>query len=81
MANVASIATLQAEAADLVKQAEAEGLVPICRGGRTVAFLISRDKLAGILETMELQKNRVLMDLVKADKAGAVKFSPVPDEI
>ncbi|MBI4325069.1 MAG: hypothetical protein HY674_07365, partial [Chloroflexi bacterium] len=63
------------------KQAETEGIVPISRKGRTVAFLVSRDKLAALLETMELQKNSELMALVRADKAGQVKFSPVPDEI
>ncbi len=81
MSSIASISTLQAEASNLVKRAEAEGIVPISRNGRTVAFLISREKLAAFMETMELQKNPKLMALVKADKAGQLKFSPVPDEI
>jgi prevent-host-death family protein len=81
MNSMASISDLQAEASNLVKQAEAEGIVPISRHGRTVAFLVSREKLAAILETMELQKNPELMALVRADKAGKVRFSTVPDEI
>jgi PHD/YefM family antitoxin component YafN of YafNO toxin-antitoxin module len=64
-----------------VRQAEAEGVVPISRHGRTVVFLISRDKMAGLLETMELQKNAELMSLVKQDRAGKVVYTDVPDEI
>ena len=79
--NIASISTLQAEAAGVVKQAEAEGVVPISRNGRTVAFMVSRDKMAAILETMELQKNAEFMELLRQDKAGKLKFTKVPDEI
>ena len=78
---IPSIADLQTASAALVQQAETEGIVPISRNGRTVAFLVSRDKLAALLETMELQKNAELMALVRADKASQVKFSPVPDEL
>ena len=36
--------------------------------------------MESILETMELQKDKRLMDLVKADKAGRISFTPVPGE-
>ncbi len=78
---VTGIADLQAETSRLVKQAEEEGVVPISRNGRTVAFLMSREKLAALLETMELQKDAGLIDLIREDKAGTVQFSPVPDEL
>lgn len=81
MSSGSSISELQADASSILKQAETEGIVPISRDGRTVAFLVSREKLAAILETIELQKDERLMELVRADKAGQVKFSPVPDEI
>ena len=79
--SIATISDLQSEGSTLVREAEASGLVPISRNGRTVVFLISRAKLGAILETMELQKNDELMALVKRDKAGQVKFSEVPDAI
>ncbi len=78
---ITGIADLQAETSRFVKQAEEEGVVPISRNGRTVAFLVSREKLAALMETMELQKDSGLMDLVRKDKAGTVRFSPVPDEL
>ena len=81
MKSIASISTLQAEAAGVIRQAEAEGIVPVSRNGRTVAFVVSREKMAAILESVELQKNAEFMDLLKKDKAGKLKYSKVPDEI
>jgi PHD/YefM family antitoxin component YafN of YafNO toxin-antitoxin module len=70
MESTVLISGLAADAAGVVKRAEKEGLVPIARHGRTVAFLIGREKLAGLLETMELQKDPKLMELVRAHRAG-----------
>jgi prevent-host-death family protein len=78
---IASITDLAADVSGFVKKAEAEGVVPISRNGRTVAFMVSRDKMAAILETMELQKSAELMSLIRQHKAGKLKFTEVPDEI
>ena len=56
------------------------GVRGITRNGKAVAFLVSRDVMESILETMELQQNTRLMALVKADKAGKLGFTKVPDE-
>ena len=63
-----------------VRETEELGIRGITRNGKAVAFLVSRRVMESILETMELQKNRRLMELVKADKAGKVRFTKVPDE-
>ena len=81
MKNVTTISDLADDPSGLVRRTEAEGIVPISRSGRTVIFLVSRDKLAALLETMELQSDADLLALVKQDRAGKVKFSPVPDAI
>ena len=81
MKNIASVSTLQAGVSRLIKRTEADGIVPVSRNGRTVVFMVSREKMAALLETMELQKNSGLMALVKQDRAGRVKFTEVPDEI
>ena len=81
MKQIATVTDLQTAGGQLVRQAEAEGLVPISRNGRTVVFLISCNKLAALLETMELQKKPELMELIRADKAGEVRYSNVPDEV
>ncbi|NOS70297.1 MAG: hypothetical protein HOP33_10245 [Verrucomicrobia bacterium] len=81
MKNIATVADVSEDVSGYVKKAEAEGIIPISRSGRTVAFLVSREKLAALLETMELQSNSDLMALVKSDREGKVKFSPVPNAI
>jgi hypothetical protein len=43
--------------------------------------MVSREKMASILETIELQKDAGLMALVKQDRAGKVAYTEVPDEI
>ena len=75
-----TITQLAASVPKAVRETEKLGVRGITRNGKAVAFLISRDVMESILETMELQKNDELMRLVKADKAGKVAFAKVPDE-
>ena len=81
MKTIPPISNLDADVSGFVKRAQTEGIIPISNRGRTVVFLVGREKLAALLETMELQGDLELMKLVKADKAGKVKFTPVPDAI
>ena len=81
MKNIASVAELQAGLSKFIKRAETDGVVPVSRNGRTVAFLVSREKMAALLETMELQKNAGLMELVKLDRAGRITYTEVRDGI
>jgi hypothetical protein len=75
-----TISELATSAPRAVREAEKLGVRGITRSGRAVAFLVSREVMESILETMELQKNPALMNLVKADRAGKVKYTKVPDE-
>lgn len=75
-----TLAELKTNPAKAVREAERMGIRGVIRDGRAVVFLVSRQIMESILETMELQKNPALMDLVHKDKAGKVKFKPVPDE-
>lgn len=65
----------------MLKQSKLHGIVPVSKNGRVEAFMVSKEKMAAILETMELQKDAGLMALVRQDRAGKVAFSKVPDEI
>ena len=78
--STATITDLQGEAPALVRQVEREGVLNITRHGRTVAFMVSREIMEGILETVDLQQNKELMRLVDQDKSGKVKYSPLTDE-
>ena len=63
-----------------VRETEELGVRGITRNGRVVAFLVSREVMESILETLELERKSELMRLVKADRAGKVAFTKVPDE-
>ncbi|MEI7937826.1 MAG: hypothetical protein WCK27_14150 [Verrucomicrobiota bacterium] len=75
-----TISQLASSAPKAIRETEEVGVRGITRNGKAVAFLVSRDVMESILETMELQKNRELMALVKADKAGRIKFTTLTDE-
>ena len=75
-----TISQLASSAPKAIRETEEVGVRGITRNGKAVAFLVSRDVMESILETMGLQKNRELMALVKADKAGRIKFTPLTDE-
>jgi len=75
-----TITELAASVPKAVRETEELGVRGITRNGRAVAFLVSREVMETILETLELEKKSELMRLVKADRAGRVAFTKVPDE-
>ena len=75
-----TISELSIAAPRAIRETERMGVRGITRNGKAVAFLVSRDVMESILETMELQQDTRLMALVKADKAGKLVFTKVPDE-
>lgn len=75
-----TISQLSASVPKAVRETEDYGVRGITRSGKAVAFLVSREVMESILETMELQKNPALMELVRQDRAGKVKYTRVPDE-
>jgi len=81
MKNIVSATQGQAGFSNLLKQSRLHGVVPVSKNGRVEAFMVSREKMAAILETMELQKDAGLMKLIKLDRAGKVTYTEVPDEI
>lgn len=81
MKNIVSATQGQAGFSGLLKQSKLHGIVPVSKNGRVEAFMVSKEKMAAILETMELQKDAGLMELVKQDRAGKVNYSEVPNEV
>ena len=77
-----TITELQAKADRIVRRAEKNGSVSVARRGRTVAFLVSRERMEAILETMEIMSDRKAMKAIRDYEAGKLplrKFDP--DEI
>jgi hypothetical protein len=75
-----TITELAASVPKAVRETEVLGVRGITRNGKAVAFLVSRAVMESILETMDLQKNDELMELVKADRARKVAFTKALDE-
>ena len=75
-----TVTELATGAPKAIRDTEKMGIRGITRNGKSVAFLVSRSMMESILETMELQKNEHLMELVKADKAGKIAYTDFSDE-
>lgn len=77
MDSTVTISQLQAQAPRCVRRAEREGAIPIARHGRTVAFLISRDRMEAIIESLEILGNRKAMKAIRNYEAGKAKMKDV----
>ncbi len=51
--------------------------MPLARNGRTVAYIISRDRMEAIIETLEILGNREAMRAISDYQAGKVKMRDV----
>jgi prevent-host-death family protein len=70
MDSIVTISQLQAQASRCVRRAEREGAVPVARHGRTVAFLISRERMEAIIETLEIMGDPKAMKAIRGYEAG-----------
>jgi len=76
MKNTYSVAEGQAQFPRVVKQAQ-NRIVAIERHGRVSAYVIGRERMEAIAETMELLANPEFMAQVKRHRAGKLKFYPL----
>lgn len=74
MNSTVTISELQAKAPHFVREAEKKGARSIARHGHTVAFLVSRERMEAIIETLEIMGNPNAMKTIRAYEAGKVKF-------
>jgi len=61
----------------VVRGLKKSGSLAISNRGRTVAYLISRDRVEAMLETMEIMGNPKAMKAIAAARAGKLKYKPV----
>lgn len=61
----------------VVRGLKKSGSLAISNRGRTVAYLISRDRVEAMLETMEIMGNPKAMKAIRDFEAGKTKFAPV----
>jgi len=82
MNSTVSISELQDQAPRVVKRAEKNGSVAVCRHGRTVAFVVSRERMEAILETLEIMADESAMKSIRDYESGRMTPKPFkPDDI
>ena len=69
-----SVTQAQSALPRLVREAEAGEFVAITRRDETVAYLLSRDHLEAIVETMELVANPKARKAIEEHRAGRTRF-------
>jgi PHD/YefM family antitoxin component YafN of YafNO toxin-antitoxin module len=74
--NTYNVTEAQAGLPRLLKWKEGD-LITITRHNRPVGALIAWDRLAAIMETLELLGNPEAMRAIRADRAGKGKFHPL----
>lgn len=63
--------------AQLPRLLRSKKTVTISRRGETVAFLVSRDRMEGILESLEILSNPSAMKAIRRARSGKGKYIPL----
>jgi antitoxin YefM len=77
MKSTYSVAEAQSQLPRLIKEAEEGGSVRIRRREETVAFLVSRERMEAIVETLEILANPKAARAIESDRAGRTKLHPL----
>lgn len=77
MASTYSVTEAQTNLPRLLKDANEEGSIAITRHAETVAYLVSRERMEAIVETLDLLANPQAMRAVRDYEAGKTKFLPL----
>jgi prevent-host-death family protein len=76
MKNTYSVAKAQANFTRILKEAEKQP-ISITRHDETVAFILSRERMDAIAETLEIMANPEAMKAIREHQAGKTKFYPL----
>ena len=77
MGSTYSVTDAQTQLPRLIRQAEKGASVSIRRRNETVAYLVSRERMEAIVETLELLANPAAMKANAAHKARKTKLVPL----
>ena len=72
-----SVTQAQTNLPRLIKQAADAGSIAITRHEKTVAYLISRERMDAIVETLEVLGNPAAMKAIRDYEQGKTKFLPL----
>jgi antitoxin YefM len=77
MKSTYSVAEAQSQLPRLIKEAEGGGSICIKRRDEAVAFLVSRDRMEAIVETLEILAKPNAVKTIEAHRAGRSKLRPL----
>ncbi len=77
MSSTYSVAQAQSQLPSLIKKAERGQTIGIRRRNETVAFLLSRERMEAIVETLEVLSNPEAIRSIAAHRAGRMRLAPV----
>jgi hypothetical protein len=80
MDSTVTITELQGHTPKIVRETEHRGYTAISRSGKIVAFVLSKDRMEALIETMDLMNNPQFISIMKDYKAGKLTFKEVPNE-
>ncbi len=72
-----SVTQAQSQLPKLIREAERGRTVAISRRDETVAYLVSRDRLDAIVETMEILGSPAARKAIEDHRAGRTRFVPL----
>lgn len=72
-----TITEAQAGLPRMVREADGGGALAITRHGATVAYVVSKRRLEGMLESLELLGNGDAMRAIESDRKGRTAFKPL----
>lgn len=69
--------TVREAGARLPRLVRAKQMITLQQGERAVAFLVPRERMEALLETMEILANPVAMRAIRRDRSGKSKYLPL----
>jgi prevent-host-death family protein len=79
MNSMYTVTEAQAKLPSLLREAQA-GVIPITRHSRTVAYVVSKQRMDAITETLELLADPEAMKAIRAAREPGTHYTPL-DEI
>ena len=75
--NTYSISKAQSRFPGLVRDSAAAGTIAITRHDETVAYVISRERMDAIMETLDILANPKAMQALREYERGKMRFHPI----
>ena len=74
-----TVAELQSRAPRILRETGRRGMLAVTEKGHVTAFLVSRDRVMAMIETMEILSNAEAMKAIREFEAGKGKFYSVDE--